>query len=402
MNAKATTIIGLATAILVLTACGGGGGDDAEPDVPVTTSNYNVEFTPNQVIGAPAAPASITAAAVLRVARGEETLASGTVTVTGANATSVAIREGFAGENGAVAVTLSNDSGTWRVPAPTELNFDEFFRLEAGGYYVAIETPEGSMRGQILQPDLALAIVDLDAASVLPPSQATSGAKAGFTVNALTFAYRARITTFGVDQPLSAAVHRGIAGTVGDVAVALEPSMDQPGVWGSRDISNVLVSGTLLQEDFLRFLDGALYFGLASEANPEGAIRGQILAPEVEVFDAVLSTAGVVSSGAPVDSNAGGIATITWIPSTSRLGVALNTDIVDAVRVSVHQGPPGQIGPVLYELMPSGSLSGNWVLPVTELSSQQADAAASGSLYISVVTAAFPDGELRGQLVKGE
>ena len=63
----------------------------------------------------------------------------------------------------------------------------------------------------------------------------------------------------------------------------------------------------------------------------------------------------------------------------------------------VHEGAPGQNGPVIIPLVKSGD--NTWsVPPNTILTSQQFDAFQRGNLYVNVHSAANPNGEVRAQL----
>ncbi len=385
----------------LLAACGGSGGDDDSdgPPVPVTTTNYQVVFSPMLVIGGTAAPDTVTATANLSSAAGEEITARGSVTVTGASATAVTINAGYAGEAGPVALALSDGGGgTWNVPSNTELSRDELLRLEASGFYVSIQTASGELRGQILPPGYIVAMVDLDAGSVVPETTSAGAARAGFAINPSTGFYAARVTVDGISDAFSAGIRSGIAGARGDVIAGLEQSLSASNVWGTRDINNVDASDRFSQPQLELLATGSLFFSVETAANPNGELRGQILDDSVVIFEDTLTTGEVVTTGPPVVSNAQGKATVTWIESISRLGVAVNTDITNALSVSVQQGAPGENGSVLFSLTPDVMLPGNWVLPMTELSAEQADALLNGQMYVSVVTAQYIDGELRGQL----
>lgn len=387
---------------LTIAACGGGGGEDSDgsgPTIPVTTTRYEVRFSSDQVIAATAAPSSVTATADLSTARGDGTTASGSVTVSGTTATAVTVNAGFAGENGPVAISLAGGSGgTWNVPAGTELDDADFFRLDASGYYVSIRTPEGELRGQILPPGWLSAMVTLDDDQVIPAASSSGTAVAGFSLHPATGRLRLRMTIGGVSDILSAGLRTAIAGSRGDVAVAMEASASDPDVWGTRDINNVDAGDILTQTGIDLLSSGALYFGVATAANPDGELRGQVVDDSIAVVDVPLVDYQVVSSEAPVDSDAQGVATVTWVSALQRLGVAVNTDLASAIGVSVHQGAPGENGPPVLTLIPDVTLSGNWFVPPTNITADQAAALDAGNLYVQIVTDAYPEGELRGQV----
>ncbi len=392
--------LGSLVGLLLLGACSGGGGDDQGPSVPPVTSNYETHFSPDHVIGSAPAPDMITASASLSAVSGDDIIASGSVSVSSATATSVTINVGYAGETGPVAVTLiDGGGGTWNIPADVEIDQDQLNRLNATGFYVWIETPAGDLRGQIAQPGMVIVSFDLDADSVVPESTSTGSGKAGFAFNPQTGFMRARITLNGIGDALSAGIHSAIAGARGDVEIAMEVSATDPNVWGSIDINNANASTRLGQAGIDLILNGEMYFSVASTANPDGDLRAQIIDPDtMNVFGTELTTSEVVTGGPPVISTAQGVATVTWIELTSRFGIAVNTDTSNVVSVGVYQGAPGVNGSLMLSLMPDVTTVGNWVLPSTELTEAQAEAFESGTFYVNVESIAYPGGELRGQL----
>ncbi len=386
--------------LFLLGACGGGGGEDDDgPPIPVTTTNYAVDFSSTHVIGAPAAPDTVSASAALSTESGEDILASGSVTVTGTDATAVTINVGYAGENGPVAVPLVDaGSGRWEIPNGTELDLAEFRRLDATGYYVLIRSADGDLRGQILPPGWGVVTLELDASSVVPDSSSTGTAKAGFAIHPAWGTYQARVTVTGIGDVVGAGIRRAIAGAVGDLVAPLEESMTTAGVWGSRDINNVDASDLLTPAGIDLLVNGELYFSIETASYANGALRGQIIDESINVFETEMTSSQVVTGGPPVVSGATGRATVTWLGSLSRLGVAVNTDIPDALGVGVYEGAPGENGSLVFSLTPNVVLAGNWLLPPTELSTQQAGALEDGRFYVSIVTLGNPNGELRGQL----
>ena len=388
--------------LFAVSACGGGGDDGSrdgpDPDIPVTTTQFVVDFSADQVIGARAAPATVSATATLSTARGDGTTASGSVSVSGVSATSVSINVGYAGETGPVAVALTNAGGTWNLPPGTELDDDEFFRLDAAGYYVSIDTPQGRLRGQIRPPGWVVAMVAMDATQVVPAASSTGAAVAGFSLHAPTGRLRLRMTVDGITDATSAGLRNAIAGARGDIAIPMEVSATDTSVWGSRDINNRNADDILTLTGQSLLGTGSLYFSLETASHPDGKLRGQVLDESITVVTAELVDAQVVTSGAPVVSDAEGVATVTWTPALQRLGVAVNTDIEDALSVTLHQGAPGEIGPPILSLIPDVTLVGNWVVQPMEITANQAQALTDGETYVSIISTAYPEGELRGQL----
>lgn len=406
MRATLTRLLNGLACVLLIAACGGGGEDGdggTGPGIPVTTTDYTVYFSADQLVDGTAVPGSVTATASLTSARSDDIVATGSVTVSGATATAVTVNVGYAGENGPVALALANSGGnTWQLPSGTELDDNEYSRLGLAGYYVSIQTAQGELRGQILPPGWVAVVFDMDASGVVPSAISTGSAKAGFAFNPTTGQARARITVTGISDAISASIRNAIAGARGNVVIGLEQDATRPNVWGTIDI-NSPNSGNRLGTTGLDYLmSGRLYFSLETASNMEGELRAQILDESSGVLDIHLTDTEVVTAGSPVVSDATGVASVTWMEFSQNLAVAVTTDVQNAVSIAVHQGPAGEIGPLLITLAPDVTLPGNWFSPVTELTAEQAGAFQAGNTYVNVTTAQNPEGELRGQIVESQ
>jgi hypothetical protein len=80
------------------------------------------------------------------------------------------------------------------------------------------------------------------------------------------------ITVNGLDQPIAAHIHRGVAGVNGPIVVSLtQPASGDPGA-SSDCIADV--DSSVLRE--LRANPGLFYVNVHTEAFPAGALRGQL------------------------------------------------------------------------------------------------------------------------------
>jgi len=405
MISRISNTLGLALVLAAITACGGGGSGDEDDSagggapVPVTTVEYDVPFSRDQVISGTAAPDGVTASASLRTEESLDIYAAGSVTVSGASPVAVTINAGYAGETRPVALSLEPAGGdTWRIPADSLIDRPELYRLQSSGYYVSIDTGSGELRGQILPPGWELMMVELGADAAVPASAATGTAKAGIAIDPAYGSVRVRVTAEGVGDAVGASVRAAIAGARGDVHLALEQSLADARVWGTRDVNDENADDRLGASGLDLLANGSLYVNLATASRPDGALRAQLLPEGVEVYTSRLTHFDVVSPGQPVDSDATGTSTITWRAANRAFGIAVTTDVLDAVAVYLQQGLPGENGPTLYTLVPDAALPGNWTLPMTALTPEIADALAAESLYVTVVTPRYAQGELRGQL----
>lgn len=224
----------------------------------------------------------------------------------------------------------------------------------------------------------------------------------------------------------SAAIHLGEEGEDGPVIVALVESTSGSGIWTA--------SATLSEAQYQALLNGELYFRVQSPSLPNGQFRGQILAQQITAADGAAtgtsSTAGgaagsgntatvesgndavIVSSEATgffaalrgenvVPSNAStaqGSAAVVIDPSTRQMLAAVATLGITGTAVQLREAAAGANGPVVISMSETAAGSGVWTTTST-LSTGQYAALRAGNMYFVVQSAAFPEGEIRGQLL---
>lgn len=96
-----------------------------------------------------------------------------------------------------------------------------------------------------------------------------------------------------------------------------------------------------------------------------------------------------------VTTEGSGSGTIT-IKDDKSVSGSVKTKDVKGTAAHIHEGAPGQNGPVIITLTKSGD---QWKVPKSaKLTDEQYQAFKAGNLYVNVHTKAHPNGEVRGQL----
>jgi len=112
------------------------------------------------------------------------------------------------------------------------------------------------------------------------------------------------------------------------------------------------------------------------------------------IYKATLSGASEVP---PNLTTALGLATLTFNPNTNIFSITVTHNLAAATAGHIHRGAVGVNGEVVFPFL-------NVVSPINFTSvalnaGQRADLNA-GLYYVNLHTASFPDGEIRGQLIK--
>ncbi len=199
----------------------------------------------------------------------------------------------------------------------------------------------------------------------------------------------------------SAALYFGDAGEEGAMTIALDPQLEtdrRSGIFEAR--GNTF---TLIAEQLRALKTGGLYLNLLTAKYPAGELRGQILPEANAFFSANLSANNLVS---PVASSGRGTCfasltgpRLTVSGSFNALHAAFNPNLAAMQRGAVDENGPAEI--MLAAISSPDSASGVFELRdnTFTLTDEQAVALHEGKFYINIPSAAFPGGELRGQLL---
>ena len=180
-------------------------------------------------------------------------------------------------------------------------------------------------------------------------------------------------------------IHLGNTGLNGPIAV--------PMTTADGETFTVPANTVLTPAQATAFADGGLYFNAHTPENPSGEVRGQI---GREVFAAQMSNAQEVPSNA---STAAGNGLVNFDPISKKITARMTLTGMAATVAHVHTGMLGANGPVLFDLRETAAGSGIWLNAAdVALTDAQITTLKAGGLYFNAHSAAFPGGEIRGQI----
>jgi hypothetical protein len=117
-----------------------------------------------------------------------------------------------------------------------------------------------------------------------------------------------------------------------------------------------------------------------------------------ELVDAFAGTLTGAQEVPPQTSTATGAGTVVINAATLRMTAVLTTAGIPAIAAHIQEGQPGISGPIIFPLVETQSGSGIWTASGT-LTEAQYNTFKTGAYYFNVHSLAFPDGEIRGQIV---
>lgn len=362
---------------LLLTGCGGNNS-------PAGSSS--TLFKTVAMSGAQENPAVTTAATgngFITVDEGSGAV-RGSITTFGISGNAAHIHDAAPGVNGGIIVELVQSSpGTWSVPEGAMLTADQVAKFKAGGLYVNVHTtanPNGEMRGQIGRQ---VYFATLTGAQETPPNTSAATGTARFVLDAETRTMFGTVETSGVTG-VAAHIHTGAIGVQAGVTI---PFTGGPTSW-------TMPSTVLNDAQVTALTTGNFYANVHSTALPGGEIRGQLYLP------AKLANLSGTQETPPNVSTATGTGWLMVNPFTRAVAGRMEWTGVTATDAHIHRGVPGTPGGIVIRgTVSPGALVISQAAP---LSDDLFLAFMQGNLYYNVHSAAFPAGEIRGQLLSGQ
>jgi len=345
---------------------------------PVTSNNFSTLLSGAQEVPANTSKATGYGTVVLDpVAK----TISGVIVTSGIVGTAAHIHDGLPGVNGGVIFPLTGGPTVWTL-APTIITDAQIARLTAGAYYFNVHStaaPNGEIRGQLTQQ---VRFAELTGASEVPAVTTAASGTGVLALDPITSQISGFVKTSGITGTV-AHIHEAAAGVNGPVIVPLTETPAGSGIWA------VAAGQTLTPGQIASFNAGNLYYNVHSVANPGGEIRGQIVAANIKIGNAVLDGTKEVPA---VTTAASGTGLMTLNSITRQVtGNIKNTGIAGTLA-HVHDGVAGVNGPVIIPLTltpPLSTLSSPLAVATTSLADGSVGTAYSQALTATGGTAPY-------------
>jgi hypothetical protein len=325
------------------------------------------------------------------------------INMTGLKATAIHIHEGAVGANGGVIkdfTPMLRGNIVRTMLTGADLAPANLIKWLSGAYYINVHTaanPNGEIRGQITLESDKSYYANLTGAQSVPAVATAATAYGIFALDKSTRMVNFKVVAQGLSGAITSShLHIGAAGTAGGVSLDLSPM-----IMGNRIEGSFMV--TWATASFLTDLAaGNIYINIHTAANPNGEIRGQLIQNTgALVFDAMLDNAQTGGTTAP---NAHGVAKLALSPMMDAITYNIATTGLSGAIASahIHIGVAGTAGGVAITLPAAdanGMISGT-INAANGLTPALVNMMLEGELYINIHTAANPNGEARGQIMK--
>lgn len=328
------------------------------------------------------------------------------------------LHSGMAGQNGSIELALNVTNGTDLRSGGFDIPLNTFFlspeqveTLSRRGFYVNIRTtqyPEGELRGQLLPASDYYFSTNLLGSNVVPAVMSSGFGAMAFELLGTQLTVSGSLDhlegVFDASTSGSIQLNLGLPGEVGSV------QLDLNAVQGTDMHSAVLQAADnvfmLNAEQVEALLANKIYVNVSSSLHLDGELRGQVSNSRYAVFRAHFSGA---NERPFVTTGASGVVmaqlfgdTLLVCGSFSNLEGELIADASGDAHI--HNGLAGQIGGSTFDLTPTvgpDQKSGIFELSNNKfaLTPQQKLRLLSRGFYINIHSTAYPNGEIRGQVL---
>ncbi|MCH8531003.1 MAG: CHRD domain-containing protein [Saccharospirillum sp.] len=378
--------------LIVATAIGlfgcGNGNNGLGPD----TKSYEVRLSGEQEV--PMVDTEQSAMATVNINEADMTVTADMDLSNVTGVTAAHIHSGEVGTNGPVVFGFSdsNSNGVWTIESD-DITQAQQDALLAGKWYINVHTgsfPDGELRGQVLTDTQMVKVFTLAGEQEVPPVNTNASGQGYLLYDSSNFMLTLNVWTEDITAT-AAHIHRAEAGRNGPVLLTLEEHADTAGLWQ-------LPAESILSASSVSDLESAnLYVNIHTAAHSGGEIRGQILPDDyaLKLFD--LSPGQEVPR---VDSFASGHGYATFNTETGDLRLNAWASDMTTTAAHIHQAGIGENGTIVVGLEENTDHAGLWQTPASTMLNSTAQALLlDGGHYVNMHSAAFPDGQIRGQIV---
>ena len=314
---------------------------------------------------------------------------------------------GAAGRNGAVTQDLTPFisgnviSGTI---TPTMATLDS---LMAGRIYVNVHTaanPNGEIRAQLITKKGLTLDANLNGMQEVPAVMTNARGVAALFLNNTLDTLRYDIVANGMSGAIGGAhFHKGGLGANGGVIFDLTPA-----IMGNR-IRGFITGAALNTLAINDFLTGDMYINLHTAANPNGEIRGQVFRLAREGYTINLTGSQQVPATTTM-AYGSGIVSVSREQDNAHYMWVVGELASTANGAHFHKNRAGQNGGVIYDMTTlmsatgtNASAFGYWKsTDATPFLLSNSVQFRNDSVYLNIHNTTFPNGEIRGQVLRGE
>lgn len=312
---------------------------------------------------------------------------------------------GMAGANGSVAETLTASGNVLMgTLTPTLATIDS---LLAGRLYVNVHTaanPNGEIRAQLLTKKGLLFDANLNGANQVPAVTTAASGVGSFYTNATLDTMWYDIVADGLSGAITSAhFHDGAAGATGGVAFTIPAA----NITGNR-LQGFITGAAFNAAYTARLLSAEAYVNIHTAANANGEIRGQVLRLAREGYTIHMTSAQNVPATTN-DAYGSGIVSISREQDHNHYMWVAGGLSGTPNGAHFHLGLMGANGGVLFDMTTVmttgadyGSAFGYWKSTDNPaFNTARSLQFRSDSVYVNIHTAANPNGEVRGQVLRG-
>lgn len=267
--------------------------------------------------------------------------------------------------------------------------------LRAGRWYFSVQSqgrPGGEIRGQILAdaPFRATLAGSAEVPAVTSPARGTGAVSLSADETMMV----ASVEFSGLASNQTMAHIHGAAPVGAEAGVLFNLGSNGTTAAAFNDLFFNFSAAQVAQ-----LKAGLMYFNVHSQNQPDGEIRGQILATGASLFTATLNAAQEVP---PTNSTATGTGQVLLNAAENQFFASMLFSGLGSNQLMAHiHGPaaPGTNAGILFDLGSQSATSGSFLgLSFTPTPQQVADLK-GGRLYFNVHSVQFGAGEIRGQIL---